>query len=302
MTDYGDTAVWMLEFLQKQHWQPKFDAEAFAAFLWDKVNRYSGYINMATKEVIANYMNGKRGLAASSQHGDLAGATRCVALLFVFEEEEALGQAARRCAEVTHNHPHTITAAEFILRMAFRILQDHRPGGQDSIRKAMVKVRATMKNKIIDYVIQIVVNKDDEVSRQDSALNKQFKKLGASTVLQNDIAVRTLGGEVKEVNGNFPLREGVHMGMMAKASPALGALAASLYLMLRHPELGEATVQNMLMGGDNSARAIPIGIILGAAQGLPPSLQELQQQLRAYTSGELEARLNEWGSGRRKPE
>ena len=35
MTDYGDTAVWMLEFLQKQHWQPKFDAEAFAAFLWE---------------------------------------------------------------------------------------------------------------------------------------------------------------------------------------------------------------------------------------------------------------------------
>ena len=86
------------------------------------------------------------------------------------------------------------------------------------------------------------------------------------------------------------------MGMMGKASPALGALAASLYLILRHPRLEDATVQNMLVGGDNSARAIPIGIILGCVEGMPTSMQKHLQQLRAHSSGELKAHLDEWHS------
>ena len=51
-----------------------------------------------------------------------AGATRCAALLFAFANETMLAAAARDCARVTHSAAETVSAAEFIMRVAWWIV------------------------------------------------------------------------------------------------------------------------------------------------------------------------------------
>ena len=82
------------------------------------------------------------------------------------------------------------------------------------------------------------------------------------------------------------------MGMMAKASPATPALTASVYLILRYPDLKEALTKNMLLGGDNSARALPIGAILGAWHGTQAVPATWLDQMNQYRF--VKKKLEDW--------
>jgi ADP-ribosylglycohydrolase len=55
---------------------------------------------------------------------------------------------------------------------------------------------------------------------------------------------------------------------VGKASPTEGALPAALYFALRYEtDLEAALVANANCGGDSGARAVVIGLLLGAAHG-----------------------------------
>jgi hypothetical protein len=65
-----------------------------------------------------------------------------------------------------------------------------------------------------------------------------------------------------------------------KASPVHGALPGSIYFILKYgdqpPEEGlrNALAFNAMVGGDSSARALPIGLIMGARVGLEKGLPQ----------------------------
>ena len=67
---------------------------------------------------------------------------------------------------------------------------------------------------------------------------------------------------------------------VGKASPTEGTLPGAVYFLAKYATLREAAVANAMVGGDTAARAVPIGMILGALQGTGGLPQDLVGQLR----------------------
>ena len=56
---------------------------------------------------------------------------------------------------------------------------------------------------------------------------------------------------------------------VGKASPTEGTLPGSIYLIVKYQgEFKAAAVANAMIGGDNASRAIAIGLVMGAHQGM----------------------------------
>ena len=55
---------------------------------------------------------------------------------------------------------------------------------------------------------------------------------------------------------------------VGKASPTEGTLPGAVYFILKYKDYTAASQANAMVGGDNASRSIPIGIVLGAYQGI----------------------------------
>merc|ERR1711966_400433 len=64
-----------------------------------------------------------------------------------------------------------------------------------------------------------------------------------------------------EVGKTEPIKVG-------KASPTEGTLPGAIYFILKYKDFKAAAAANAMVGGDNASRSIPIGLVLGAFQGL----------------------------------
>lgn len=102
----------------------------------------------------------------------------------------------------------------------------------------------------------------------------------------DDIALQTFtktsrGVEFVAFPCGAPDGECGYWGPSGKASPTLPALTATLYLALRYANrsLDHGLAVNAMLGGDNAARAVPLGMILGALHGRAAMPQRLVNQL-----------------------
>jgi ADP-ribosylglycohydrolase len=70
-------------------------------------------------------------------------------------------------------------------------------------------------------------------------------------------------------------------------------MPSSIYIILKYSnDFGAAARANAMVGGDNAARAVAIGMVLGAYHGVDAIPSELQQGLHAWESSlELLERL-----------
>lgn len=82
---------------------------------------------------------------------------------------------------------------------------------------------------------------------------------------------------------------------VGKASPTEGTMPSSIYMILKYSaDFGAAARANAMVGGDNAARGVAIGMVLGAYHGVGAIPSELQQGLHAWErSLELLERLLE---------
>lgn len=55
---------------------------------------------------------------------------------------------------------------------------------------------------------------------------------------------------------------------VGKASPTEGTLPGAIYFILKYKDFAAAARANAMVGGDNASRSIPIGMVLGAYQGI----------------------------------
>merc|ERR1712146_340291 len=55
---------------------------------------------------------------------------------------------------------------------------------------------------------------------------------------------------------------------VGKASPTEGTLPGAIYFIVKYNDLAAAAQANAEVGGDNASRSIPIGMVLGAYQGV----------------------------------
>jgi len=120
-THYGDQTLVLLQSIAaKSAYDPDDFATRWRA-LWEG---YTGYVDKATRETLANLKGGASPWNAASPSTEMAGASRISPLLLAPElrEEEALARAARRQTALTHGDPIVADAAEFFARVTHRVL------------------------------------------------------------------------------------------------------------------------------------------------------------------------------------
>ena len=80
----------------------------------------------------------------------------------------------------------------------------------------------------------------------------------------------------------LPLRAVEAIGKLGRTCPIPAALPSVIYLALKHGETTEtAFIENAMAGGDNCARALALGMLLGAANGIDSIPENLRNDLRA---------------------
>ena len=215
-THYGDQAMWLLEYVSRNR---SFDFERFALTWQENMLDFDGYRDGASKDTLDHFRSGRRQPSTSN---DLAGISRMAGLLLGhnLKDEQALVDAARELTAMTHGDPQVIDAAEFFMRLLFRVQAG------ESISKAI---------KALSY--------------------RHFEALPAGEWIQK---VRDLP-EMTTPQAIVKLGQTCHVDH---------AFQSTIYVLLKHGHsFEEAMIENTMGGGDNAARGMIIGLILGAVHG-----------------------------------
>lgn len=160
-THYGDQAYVLLESVASSG---AFDAEDFSRRWRRLFEDYDGYLDQATRTTLENLSRGVPFLEAGSPSNDLSAASRVAPLVYALHsDEEALAEAARTQAMLTHTDALTVAASEFFARAALMVLRGARPreameflaGGRFSgtaLAEAVAKGMATRGEDTIETV------------------------------------------------------------------------------------------------------------------------------------------------------
>ncbi len=214
-THYGDQSLVLLKSLAHAK---VFDLELFAQNWQDSFQNYSGYIDQATRETLANFSAGMKPDKAGSPSSDLGGASRMVPLAGWYQDQpDGFIAACREQTLMTHTHPQVVACAELFARTYIFVLAGKNP--IDAILTATDAMEGVPD-------IKQAVGKGIESKTQDT---------------RTAIA---------------------RFGQMCSVD---AALPGTIHLIAKYEEdLKEALVENIMAGGDSSARGMFAGFILGA--------------------------------------
>lgn len=125
LTHYGDQTLMLLNTLAGTS---GFNLEDFAQNWQTFLKTYQGYKDQATRKTIENFKTGKGPYDSGSTSSDLGGSVRISPLVYRYRDDmDGLVAASRTQAAMTHNHPHVIDSAEFLARVAVKVLHNTPP-------------------------------------------------------------------------------------------------------------------------------------------------------------------------------
>jgi ADP-ribosylglycohydrolase len=158
-----------------------------------------------------------------------------------------------RLAMFTHREQTAHAGAEFFTRVAFRVLHAD-PGGSLTPRQAMEEVAALPSTSaFVRTKVAQGLAKADEAMDPESALSRE--------AFADDLALTSMA-RLWDVGKTEPIKVG-------KASPTEGTLPGAVYFITKYEGNFEGAAQaNAEVGGDTASRAVAIGMVMGAAQGL----------------------------------
>ena len=277
MTDAGDVALMLLEYLASlpngnsfdfdgfaNHWFTEIEVKGYGSCNFISVGRDAtscpdglrpGYLNGATRKTLdairlSPNAHGKARKALAADVNCLFGATHIAPLLAMptyISNEEALVRDAVATVYITHKHRDPVKAAEFLARAAYRILNGM------SLRNSLEEADKATNDQFISARLAEAIAKVHEATDSNSQLAAQGR-------FTDDVAITSLA-RLWEVGKSEPIKVG-------KASPTEGALPAALYFSLKYENsLEEALIANANCGGDSGARAMVIGLLLGGLHG-----------------------------------
>merc|ERR1712217_130409 len=115
------------------------------------------------------------------------------------------------------------------------------------------------------------VNKFKEATDPNSQLSKEE--------FVDDLAATSMA-RLWEVGKSEPIKVG-------KASPTEGTLPTSVYLVLKYEDdFAAAAKANAMIGGDNAARSVAVGMVLGAYHGTTAIPKDLKSTLNHWKKSE----------------
>lgn len=261
-TDYGEYNLLGLEFLASRSSSESSSPirlEALIPYWQQRVTKsWGAWLCTQTKQTLAQVSQnvpfdklGGNSNAMSLRHA---------AAYAVFDKEEDVVKAARTMM-FTHRNPEALGGGEFFGRVAFRII--HRGL---TPRQAIEEVAAEMSSWFSQKAKQGIA-KFEEATDPTKPLSKEE--------FVDDLAMTSMA-RLWDVGKSEPIKVG-------KASPTEGTLPGSIYIILKYQDdLVAGLKANAMVGGDNAARAVAIGLVLGAFHGVNAIPQELQTTLKAW--------------------
>jgi len=208
-----------------------------------------GYINGGSRRTLqALSMNpnaiGEQRKALAADVNCLIAATHFVPLFLISDDEDYLIKESIATVYISHRNRDPIAAAEFLSRALYNLIYKDMDL-QDALELAAQKTNYPL----IQKWLYDAISKVDEVNTPTSALSKE--------VFVDDIAITSMA-RLWDIGKTEPIKIG-------KASPTEGALPSALYFALKYQhDVEEALIANAGCGGDSAARAMVIGMLLGA--------------------------------------
>ncbi|EDV20465.1 uncharacterized protein TRIADDRAFT_61158 [Trichoplax adhaerens] len=193
---------------------------------------YRYFSDHATKETLKNLEDGKvKGIDLN----DFNPAARQVPLLLVSNSEEQLVEFAIQHCRVTHENSETDAATEFVSRVLWRIVHQHKTPST-----AVEEVIETLKNKYSE-VIEFATQGFKAAQLPDEDANNSF--LGTRT------------------SNEFTLPVAIYCYI-----PGALPIATRLIVKYGHESFEQALALNAGFGGDNAARSLFVGSALGGRE------------------------------------
>lgn len=181
---------------------------------------------------------------------------RSAATLAAYVDEDAAAAAARTMM-FTHAEQTAHQGNDFFTRVAFRVSRGAAPRAAIEAVAAESNSAGFIRNKV-----KQALDKVHEATDPDSALSKEE--------FVDDLALTSMA-RLWDVGKSEPIKVG-------KASPTEGTLPGAIYFIVKYENDFNAAVKaNAAVGGDNAARSVAIGMVLGAAhgvEGIEPGLKD----------------------------
>jgi len=252
-TDYGLGNLFFLEYLAGKGKGKAFSIDSYVHDYW--LDQYKGWqqgkcracaswLDTMVKTVLSNMEKGvPLDRAGGMSNGQVV---RFAASLGVEETEEGLVRVAKETTQFTNRNPQPIAASEFWARTVHRVIN----GAE--LEEAINAAAAATNDSFIAEKVKQAITKVKEATDESSSLSKEE--------FVDDLALTSMA-RLWDVGKTEPIKVG-------KASPTEGTLPGAIYFILKYKDFASAARANAMVGGDNASRSIPIGMVLGAYQGI----------------------------------
>merc|ERR1712039_874555 len=180
------------------------------------------------------------------------------------DKEDDVAKAART-AMFTHRNDEALGGGEFFARVTHKIIQDGlKPS--EAIDAVAAKMSKWYKQKAKQGI-----DKFKEATDPSRPLSKEE--------FVDDLAATSMA-RLWDVGKSEPIKVG-------KASPTEGTLPTSVYLILKYEnDFVAAAKANAMIGGDNAARSVAVGMVLGAYHGVEGIPSDLKDTLNHWKKSE----------------
>lgn len=228
-THYGDQTLMLHQFLKDRG--GSYDGAAFRLFWQEKMQKYDGYRDSATRESLSLLSIGDR---YGSRSDELGGAARMAPALYWAADPAIALASVLNQARLTHQDPQALLVTDLFARTALRLL-----AGDD---KPLLAVIQEVRDEQADLLKKadpddVLVQVQADIRFVDQALEK---------------AIPFAGKTPKEIAGG--------LGQTCHARHALPVILA---ILASTEDYREAMRLNVLVGGDSATRAMLIGTLLG---------------------------------------
>jgi len=257
-TDSGDYTILMLEHLAATSKKPhRVDLKELIPRWQKALTTWRSWKCTQTKQTLAQVEGGH----PLDRIGGMSNAMslRSAAAYGYYSTEEDVVHAARTMM-FTHRETTALDGGEFFARVAFRIIHNGLPPRQ------AIEAVASMSSSFIKQKVKQALDKVAEATDPSRPLSKE--------PYADDLALTSMA-RLWEVGKSEPIKVG-------KASPTEGVLPGAVYLIVKHMDLAKAAQSNSMIGGDSASRSIPIGMVLGAYQGLDAIPKKWREELEGW--------------------
>merc|ERR1719201_282681 len=174
-------------------------------------------------------------------------------------EDEAA--AAARALMFTHQNEEALSGGEFFTRVAWKVAH------AGMTPREAIEATGKQMSSWIQQQVQKGIKKYEEAVDASRPLGKEE--------FADDLAMTSMA-RLWDVGKTEPIKVG-------KASPTEGTMPSSIYIILKYQDdLVAAAKANAMVGGDNAARAVAIGMVLGAHHGVDAIPANLRNTLNAW--------------------